>query len=471
MSSNLSELLDYLELYKVLLESKFYDPEKTEDAAALIDLIEKAKAKAEKDGRLTEDDCRTLKRKVSVMFHPDMFKQKLPKDLKMDGLQLIQKFNSAMDEVEKEAKNPPKKGPTSFKYSQAEPFSTPYQQRYEDYTKNDYFYSDQKFAKRPPSKEMERERRREERQEQFDTFVDGVKQRIVRTSEYVATIAKERFDAIFRAIPANERDYENIKRRFEAALSSLSSKENVLFSTLLILKMNRSDLDEQFRKDTTVQAINDYYANLINIKYNKVQTLGTIMGQADVYYKRILQKYAPEYNRLMREWSEESSEVFSDIVDAHQELHNKTLYEPDKREAKYIKKKISRLTKERDGYPPVERARMEAIEELKEMYPEYREAVEKYYSTKQAYEAACDEYNYVRQNEVKLKDDEFFRRQETYKKKKSSLDSRIESLENKHNKVVQTISDTRVRYGEFMDKYESVYDRNYSSDTVAHATR
>ena len=101
MSSHLAELLDYLELYRGLLESKYYDPSLKKEAEALIELIENTKAKAEKTGRLTEEDCRTLRRKVPVLFHPDKFKQKLPSELQMDGVQLIQRFNGSLDEVEK----------------------------------------------------------------------------------------------------------------------------------------------------------------------------------------------------------------------------------------------------------------------------------------------------------------------------------------------------------------------------------
>ena len=465
MSNNLADLIEYLELYKVLLESKYYTPSKEDEANELMEAIENAKKKAEEKGRLSEDDCKSLRRKVSFFFHPDKFSEQLPKGFSIDSLQLIQKFNAAMDEVEKEAKNPPKARP--FQVNQA----TQYQQEYDDFTKNDYFYSDQRFERRPMSRELERERRREERQEQIDTFVDGVKKRIVRTSEFVATVAKERFDAIFRAIPSNANDYENIKRRFEQTLSNLSNRENLLYTTLFMLKINKSDLEDKFKQETTVEAINGYYNELLNAKFNKVQTLGSAMNQFGQYYQSILKKYAPEYNRFLQEWSRGSSAVFSDIVDANQELHDRTLYDPDKKEARQLKGRIIRLSKERDEYPTIEEARRNAIDKLKEMYPEYRNAVERYYSTKNAYDEARKEYDYVIQNADKIRDEEFYRRQDAYLKKKKVLDSRINSTENKHKKVLGSISDTKVRYGQFLDNYEKIYDRNYSGELMAHSVR
>ncbi len=465
MSDNLTELFEYLELYKVLLESKYYNPSKEDDASELITIIETARQRAEKEGRLTEDDCKSLKRKVAFLFHPDKFSRELPNDFKFDSMQLMQKFNAAMDEVEREAKEQPKA--RAFKVNP----STWQQQGYDDYTKNDYFYSDQRPEKRPMSREMEREKRREERQEQFDTFVDGVKRRVVKTGEYVATVAKERFDALFRSIPSNARDYENIKRRFEQTLNNLSNRENILYTTLFMLKMNRADLDESFRQGTTVEAINGYYNEILNTKFSKVQTLGATMSQLEPYYQNILRKYAPEYNRLMQEWSRGSSAVLSDIVDANQELHDRTLYDPNKAEARQLKGRITKLTKERDGYPTIEEARIMAISRLKEMYPEYKTAVERYYSTKTAYEQAREEYNYVIGNAGQIKDEEFFRRQEAYVKKKSSLDSRIESTERKHNRVLGAISSTKERYQQFLATYEKVYAGNYSNEIMAHGAR
>ena len=105
------------------------------------------------------------------------------------------------------------------------------------------------------------------------------------------------------------------------------------------------------------------------------------------------------------------------------------------------------------------------------MYPEYRNAVERYYSTKNAYDEARKEYDYVIQNADKIRDEEFYRRQDAYLKKKKALDSRINSTENKHKKVLGSISDTKVRYGQFLDNYEKIYDRNYSGELMAHSVR
>ena len=47
MSNNLAELIEYLELYKVLLESKYYTPSKEDEANELMEAIENAKKKAQ----------------------------------------------------------------------------------------------------------------------------------------------------------------------------------------------------------------------------------------------------------------------------------------------------------------------------------------------------------------------------------------------------------------------------------------
>ena len=69
MNGNIQELRDYLGLYKVLIEGKYYDPRHSEDAKELLELINKL----DDSNNLKDFDFKLLKRKVSKLFHPDIY--------------------------------------------------------------------------------------------------------------------------------------------------------------------------------------------------------------------------------------------------------------------------------------------------------------------------------------------------------------------------------------------------------------
>jgi hypothetical protein len=465
MDGYLSELIDYLDLYKVLLDNNCYDSSKEKDAENLINLIDDLKERVEKGKDLSNYDYSKLRKKVAVLFHPDYFKYKLPDGLNMDAMQLIQKFNGTLDFVV-EGKNK-----NSFNYNEAEPFSTSYSRRYEDYTKNDYFYDNKQFNHRPMSEELERERRREARQDKMDDFINNIKNGFVRTKDYVCVVAKERFDALFRAIPSNVNDYYNIKRRFENTLNNLSNRENIIASTLDILYSNREDLDNNFNFDTSNLMINNYYKEELNNSINNLRNMEAKLKQSSINYKMILNKYAPLYNQLMQQWVHSTSEIFTDIINANNELHDKTLYEPNEKEVKNIKRRIGRLNKERENYPTVEEARLMVIEHLKNTYPEYQKITDSFFETKSDYENAYKKYDYISKHEIEIKDNKYYSLCDVYREKRNALDNKINKIENKHVNITNKIYDTRVRYGEFLDKYESIYEtyEDYKEENASFA--
>ena len=455
MSGYVSELLDYLDLYKLLLENGYYNPEKKEDAKELLDLIDSLEECTD-NHKLKEFNFNILKRKVNNIFHPDLYKEEIPTSLNIDNIELIKKVNGLLSDIDKEEKK------SSFTYNPAKPFYNDYEDRYsDDYTHNDYYYNDVPFGKAEEfDDDLEREKRREERRAKFDGFMSDLKSGVSKTKDYIYEVAKDRFNAMFRDIPANEKDYNNIRNRYESSLNNLSRREMVLAQSLFILKSNKNDLQNRWNMDTSNYSVDRYYKIEFNKVINNLKSIESELSGCTAQYKGMLVKYAPEYNRLLNDWIKTTSEIYTDIINANHELNENKLFNPNEKNAKCIQKRLDRFNKERDNLPNINEAKIQINNHLLEIHDDYRDVFERFNDTRIRYDKAYKEYEYYRIHERDIKDNYYHNVNDRYNAEYIKINNRINTVERKHNKIVKTIFDTRVRFGEFLDKYQEKYESN-----------
>ena len=462
MHSYVAELLDYLDLYKVLLENHFYAENGSNKASELIKMIDLLSI-AHKNNNLTSYDYKELKKKIAVLFHPDINTITIPKEYNINMLELISKTNGILDSIEKEIgkKN-------SFDYNEAEPFSTAYERRYEDYTHNDYYYDNNPFEK--DEEYVRKEQEKEKRKAKFDQRIESLKNGIIKTKDYICLISKERFNAMFRDIPSNSNDYYNIKKRFESTLSNLTSRVNVLQTTLMILKSNMSNLNNKYQMDSSNFSIERYYNNLLNESQRYLINKRNEYNNADNIYKQIKYKYSKEYNEMINYWIRTTSEIVTDIINVNNEINEKIFYKGNEKELSLLKKRLKKLNKEREEYLSYEELKVKAVEYLKNNHPDYKEAVEKYNKAQEEYNRANINYLYYYKHKKKIQEEYLENVYKEYKNKYMILDLRIKSSENKRDRIARTIYTTNTRYNEFIDNYASIYDNEYNNEET-HSSR
>ncbi len=462
MSGYVSELLDYLDLYKVLLENHFYSDENNDKANELIRLIESLNT-AYDNKDLSSYNFVDLKRTLSILFHPDRNKIMIPEGLNINSLELLSKTNGIIDSIERETgrKN-------AFDYNEAEPFSTPYERRYEEYTNNDYYYDDIPFEQN--EEYVRKEKEKIERQEKFDKAVEKIKDGIIKTKDYICLISKERFNAMFRSIPSNSKDYFNIKKRFENSLNNLTSRVNVLQSTLMILNSNMTMLNNNFQNEVSDYNMEMYYNNLLKYAQADYNKKDEAFRKATNRYNQVIKDYSPVYNGMINYWLKETGELLTDIINVDNEIYEKQFYGNDKKEIKLLEKRRKKLNKEKDEYLTFEEMQGKAIEYLKENYPDYKEAIDTFNKTRAEYNKARSDYTYLLNHKQDIQKEQYQRIYKDYNNKYIILDLRIKGTKSKRDRLARTIYNTKIRYNDFIDKYSEIYDKEYENEEV-HSSR
>ena len=461
MSGYVSELLDYLELYKLLLEEGYYDQSKKKEATQLMELIDSLN-NCKSDNNYTSFDFGVLKKKIGTIFHPDIYKTSIPAEYNIDNVSVLAKINGILDDISKSKKD------KSFEYNPSKPFT---KETEEDYTYNDYFYDNERFKPREKDEDFKREERSKERKEKMDAFFTEVKTDFYKTKDYICEVAKERFNAMFRDIPSNEKDYSNIKNRFEGALYNLSSRESVLSNTLNILRSKLSELSNNWKMDSSNYSVEKFYNNELERRISILKNTEADLGRATIMYKSMLRKYAPEYNQLMKEWFDTSSEIYRDIVNTNNELNNKIVYDGDDKSIKESRARLNSLSKEQKNYPNINEAKTKVNNYLLSTHEDFKKAFERFFGTKAKYDEVYKSYEYWYSHPREEKDNYFNNLHDRYQLEYDKIDSKIRKIEKKHLKVTRLIFDTRVRYDNFLEKYQNTFENSEQYEEARSNTR
>ena len=441
MSGNIKELLDYLELYKVLLEANFYDGSQNEDAEELLSLINRLQ-----DGTNIKDfDFNQLKRKVSKIFHPDIYKSFNTEKLGINNLELLSKVNNAIDEIIIERKNP-----HVFKYDDEQVSDEVFKEDV-DYTKNDYFGRDEKFPPKPKSE-------KELREERIKESIQNAKNEIIRTKDYVCTVAIDRFNATFRNIPSNVNDYIRIKKRYEDMLLNYTYRDKVITSSLTILYEIQKELERSFDKETTDNALTYYYHNLISNKKRRLQNLSIEFENSKQSYYQVFGKYEPEYHQLIGRWVKDVSELKADVYNINSEIQEELNKNTDSKSIKGLLKIRERLEKEQKKSPKYEDAKEEVKRIMLEEHPDLREVYQRYNDLKYELNSSNAEYSYIINNSRQVKINRLNEIKDDYTKRNDHIAKKIKMLEYEHESKKSKIFKTRRNYNDFLDKYQYKYE-------------
>ena len=442
MNSYISELNDYLELYGVLLENNFYSKEKQEDAKELKELIDRLK---EPSGYI-DFDFPLLKRKISKIFHPDVYTSFNTQSLGIDNVQLLSKVNGVIDDVIQEKKNG-----NSFAYNEQDPYTDSYEDEEEDFTKNDYFARDQKFPPKPKTEEQLRK-------ERINETINDIKNEVIRTKDYVCMVARDRFNAVFKGIPSTVADYIRIKKRYEDTLMNLTYRDTVITSTLDFLYQAKRVLNDTFTKEVSPLALTYYYNNELSNSQRRMDMTEASLNVAKVRYYQVFDKYAPEYKELIGRWAKGTSEISADIVNINSAINFEVSRNSKDAVIEQLLRKRKRLNKEQEEYPKYEEAKEKIKEFMLKEHPDLAEVYSSYKKEKEKNTKAKEEYLYISQNSKAVKADRLKHVTDEYKKKAEQYDFKIVRLEDEKKRRTSSIFRVRRKYNDFLDRYQNKFE-------------
>lgn len=216
------ELLDFLKLYQEVIEQGLVDVNYASYANKLMEDIKVLEQSSKNDEALLQYDFKKLKREISAVFHPDRFTSQL--DNIEDFGVFFGKTMGIMQDIETLAK-----GGSSYSF------------KYNSTTDNSHRRENDSYD--------------EQKEDEEEDFTIG-------------QFLKDRFNAIFRGIPANEKDYSRIIERMEKTISNFRVRLQAIEKREKLLKkrkrVNRMRKEEAV-SDTAIEEW--YYQTLANLQY------------------------------------------------------------------------------------------------------------------------------------------------------------------------------------------------------------
>ena len=433
MNYYIDELLDYLDIYKVLIEKNLYDPSRIKNIEEISTLINKLNNCYNYKTGIDEYDYSELRRKLMSVFHPDVYKYKIPKEFGFDNTLLISKVNAVLDNIG----NAKKEG---LKYD--------YKSQ-ESYSDEDIFEEEMYDA------------RKDERREKRKEFADRVKDKTSKVLMYM----KERINASLFHIPSNAYDYDRIIDIFEKDLKNLDFRKIRATETINMLKDEKKVLETVWHGEIDRIKLATRYQRELKIKENVMINARFIFeGAKKKLDSYVSYKYSTKYDKIMRDWKRTSDEKLKEYLDEKVRYSNRLngyVDENDKRDTNEIKQNLKKLEREYDQYPKYEEMKKKAIETLTKDDKDYKELRENAFKYEQNYLETQRQYDYY----VRYKDGIIngYKKQidDEYSAKRFKTDLKIKYYEAKLRRINNDI----MKNIEAREIFETRYKYNFENYT------
>lgn len=305
-------------------------------------------------------------------------------------------------------------------------------------------------------REKDEETRRRRNQSDYDrdfryTHNDQVYQDKQNT---VFTYISSRFNALFRNIPSNEEDYANILAKFQRKLDSYRDRLDTVNEEISSLRKLIKATEMERQNKTHPKNVNEEYDKLCMRLYNAANKLYGILDKRSILVKNRYNELTP----LMFSKVAEFNAMYSTLVKEHEQLisdYNSAYSINDRRQMKFLEKKIDDLEKEMDKKAAFLRKGLkQAISDdvIRDDY-NYNELYDKYLIAKKRFKKADKNFKKVSNNPEVYKDQ--IRRK---------IDRKYQDLIKKHTdqikfdeKVKSQLEDGAAYYVQKIREFENMY--------------
>jgi hypothetical protein len=297
MVSMMNDLLSCLNIYKILIVKGLIPLNYQEKSKKVLEKINELERLINERKILNDFDFKGLKRDVSSIFHPDHFCSVPGIIDDVDGT--LGQFNGAISSINKYIKE----GNT---------------------LRGEQNTSDKKSASNSSSKYSY--------DDENDTNLQNT----------IFTHISERFNALFRNIPSNEKDYEEILGRFNRKIEKLKEQyDNTLFEIEVIKRRINSNNIDRYHA-TSPKKVNEKYNQLCDKLYNTANRLYSIKTKR----KEALDSRYYELTPLMYAKEQEWNYRYTALLREHEQLtkdYQKAVSQNDRKQIRALTKKLNEI--------------------------------------------------------------------------------------------------------------------------------
>ena len=466
MDNYVTELIDYIDTYRSLLERNLYDKDRQKDVEELYSLMDKLNESYYSKSGLDSYDFQQLRKRISYIFHPDVYKIEVPQELGINLAQLNARFNGAISSVLKD-----KKEGATFKYdyhSERQPQQTSNgQYTYDDdwglnsfreNTRHRRGYYDERGSYHSFEQEREKEERRAYRQE----MVDNAKEAIKNAAKSAFQYSKERVGAWLFDIPTTQKDYYSIKNGLTYDVENLKYRRTLAIANARITEQKKDELMKRWQQEVSEQALTNRYNDEVINSFNRVDYYQRELENASRLLMSRLDTHAPEYRKLMAKWEKTAGEIFADFMNSRVELKNKQDgYAPnDGRSEREIMKSIKRFEKELDRYPKRKEAEDIALTEVTKNDDVYKKLQENYNKVLKAYNDAMQSHTILTSNKAHIMRTYIKEINRKYNSSVLGLDIRIKHFNMRDKMLDRDIEHSEQKLKAFIETYGSTFTQS-----------
>ncbi len=479
MDNYVTELIDYIDTYRLLLERDLYDKSRQTDINELYSLMDKLNESYNIKSGLDSYDFQQLRKKISYIFHPDVYKVNIPQELGINLAQLNARFNGAISSILKD-----KKEGATFKYDyQSEkqaPVNDNGQYKYNDDWGYNSFRENTRhrrgyYDERGTYHSFEQEREKEERRAQRQQMVDNAKEAIKNAAKSAYQYSKERVGAWLFDIPTTQKDYYSIKNSLTYDVENLRYRKTLAMANSRVTEQKKNEILKRWQQEVSEQALTNRYNDEVINSFSRVDYYRRELENANRLLMSRLDMHAPEYRSLMMQWEKTAGEIFADFMNSRVELKNKQdgYAQNDGRSEKEIMKSIKKFEKELDRYPKRKEAENIALTQVTKDDEVYKRLKENYNRVQKAYNEAMKSHVILTSNKAHIMRTYIKEINKKYNSSVLGLDIRIKHFNMRDKMLDRDIEHSEQKLKVFIETYGSAFtqDRGQEREPVGHRSR
>lgn len=393
MEHSINKLLNILIIYQSLIRQNLIDSNYLKKGSKLNDEIDKLKNTYSSHGDLYSFDYKSLSRDIAAIFHPDIFKP-LTGIIDNPDAMLAETFG-ILDDISK-----------LIKERESKHNSTPFTYNYgtDTYSYSNNYNKNENNKKEEDNKKYQNNNSNYNYDFDSDESYEEVNDQGIYGTYTIMDFVRERFNAIFKGIPANSNDYFKIKSRMEKLISSLKNQLDIVNKGILVLSKEIDNNKINWKKETSDSEIEGIYQKNLSYLYRQMKELEAKYNESKKELVASESLFEQTINQQFILWQNEANDYINKFNRCMYIYNTKKERDPNadlKKVEKQIREMNSVIIKKYSNS-------VTAYEDLKKLIlnsnESYRNAqlfVKKAYTK---YQNMCNRYNGYRDNPFRQKD-------------------------------------------------------------------
>lgn len=455
INDTIDELLDYLELYRDIINRGVLDQNYVKQINDLITEIDSLEDMT-KTGNISGYNFRDLNKKVAAVFHPDRCNVDFEKlgyspdmyarvngivndltNLQKSGVFSSFKYNRTKQEQKNDdntytpkgskgnAKGEPKKDQTSYTYKPSYDNNN-----YSQNTQNNYTTTG----------------RYQDAYDDYETYFE-------RFSKWIT----ERANVIFSKIPSSKEDYDKIKKKWEKSISSLRLRKEALGQRLVLLKEATVTNRQHWDSDIQPDVIEKIYNSRLNYLYNEFAREDFLQKQAQAARDRRYSELSPDVQKAVDSFKKDASDYYTQYMTLLNTYNRKMANMEDFNEEAMRKQ----LTSMRDYYMDhyyYDGEVDKLVKGILDSDPTYKQLDKDYIAAWNKAKKRFDAFEKYRtskkQESTRITDDI----SASYRQKEEDISYKTKSTTAKLDRISKRLDETETKYNQFVNRYGPSYE-------------